>query len=179
MNNANTSNQPTRQDRTLLRQTLWSLTAAHKAVSVIVIALVALAWFSVLKRVLAFGQTVDYSGLNVLGVRAIALLQQYNPFFWWAVVVLCTLIIAYFLKLFVQGSRARAMARTISVPVVERLAASLSPSALDVLNWSWSNRREPLRVGDLDRALKEMGSGRAARIELARRHQALLGNKTL
>lgn len=175
MKNANFTNQPTPADRALLRRTLWSLTARHTLVCTVVVLVVALAWFSALKRVLAFGKTVDYSGLSSLGVQAIALLQQYNPFFWWAVVVLCTLIIAYFLKVFVLASHRQAMARVISEPAVARLAAELSPAAIDVLNWAWVNRREPLRVGDLDRAAKEVRGGRAARIHLARRHEALLG----
>lgn len=174
MKNANTSDQATAADRALLRRTLWSLTARHTVLCIVVVAVVALAWFSALKRVLAFGKTVDYSGLSSLGVQAIALLQQYNPFFWWAVVVLCTLIIAYFLKLFIQASHRQAMARIVSESVVARLANELGNTALDVLNWAWVNRREPLRVGDLDRALGELRNGRAARIQLARRHQALL-----
>lgn len=174
MKNVNIPNQPAPGDRALLRRTLWSLTARHKAVSVIVVIIVAMVWFSTLERVLAFGKTVDYSGLSSLGGQAIALLQQYNPFFWWAVVVLCTLIIAYFLKLFVQGSRQRAMARVVPEAVVARLAAELEPASLDVLDWAWVNRREPLRVGDLDRAVSELAAGRAARIQLARKHQALL-----
>jgi hypothetical protein len=178
MKNATTPTPSLRQDRGLLRRTLWSLTAVHKAVCVSVIAVVALAWFSVLERVLAFGRTVDYSGLSALGGHAITLLQQYNPFFWWAVVVLCTLIIAYFLKLFVQASRRRVMARVVGYTVVQQLAQSLSPAGLDVLNWSWVNRREPLRVGDINRCLDELNAGRAQRIELARQHQELLGART-
>jgi hypothetical protein len=177
MKNATTPNPSTRQDRALLRRTLWALTAIHKAVCVLVIAVVAVAWFSVLERVLAFGKTVDYSGLNALGGHAITLLQHYNPFFWWAVVVLCTLIIAYFLKLFVQASRRRVLARVVSQAVVQQLAMGLSPAGLDVLNWSWVNRREPLRVGDINRCVNELNAGRAQRIELARQHQELLGSR--
>jgi len=45
---------------------------------------------------------------------------------------------------------------------------------VQVVQWSWHNRREPITVGVLQRALRELQSGRAARIELASRHAALL-----
>lgn len=176
MRHTTTPEQPTRRDRSLLRQTLWKLTAVHKLVCTVVVVLVGLAWVWAARRLLAFGETVDYSGLTALGVQAVALIKQYNPFFWWGLVVLCTLIIAYFLKLFVRGSRRQAMARLVSAATVETLAGQLTQPAIDVLNWAWSDRRQPVSVGVIQRAVTEMGGHRAAKIALARRHSALLGN---
>jgi len=57
---------------------------------------------------------------------------------------------------------------------VEQLVQQLSAPALDVLDWAWQDRRDPLSVGDLQRALAEMRNQRYQKITLAREHQALL-----
>lgn len=165
---------PTRQDRTLLRNTLLRLTATQKIVCAVVVAVVALIWYDLLNRLVAFGRGIDYEGLHALGVQAVALLKQYNPFFWWAVVALCTLIIAYFLYGFVQGALRRVRAKMVDEETIQMLALKLSEPALEVLRWSWQERREPITVGDLQRAAAELSSGRAAKIALARRQAALL-----
>lgn len=174
MINTTAPDQPTRRDRILLRQTLWKLTAVHKTVCVVTTVVVALAWFWAARRLLAFGETVDYSGLAALGVQAVTLLKQYNPFFWWALIVLCTLIIAYFLKVVIRSSHRQAMARLVSAGTMERLANGLTAPALEVLQWAWVDPRHPVSVGVIQRAVTELGSHRAAKIQLARRHQALL-----
>src|SRR5690606_3603852 len=103
-----------------------------------------------------------------------AIVQQYNPFFWWAIVALCTLIIAYFVYAFVLAMNRRAKARRVGADIVAGLAAELSPAAIQVVQWSWQNRREPITVGVLQRAQVELQNGRAAQIHLAERHAALL-----
>ncbi|NGM86177.1 hypothetical protein G5B35_02535 [Parapusillimonas sp. SGNA-6] len=166
--------QPTGQDHALLRKTLLRLTAAQKILCVVVIAIVALVWYDLLNRVIAFGRGIDYSGLHALGVQTIALLKQYNPFFWWAVVVLCTLIIAYFLYGFVQSTQRRVRARYVNEDTIALLATELSEPAREVLRWVWNDSRHPITVGDLQRTAAELRSGRAAKISLARRHEALI-----
>lgn len=66
---------PTSRDRTLLRNTLLKLTAMQKIVCVAVVAVVALVWYDLLNRVVAFGRGIDYEGLHALGVQAVALLK--------------------------------------------------------------------------------------------------------
>ncbi|NYT61558.1 hypothetical protein H0A66_04380 [Alcaligenaceae bacterium] len=170
---ANTQ-QPTRHDVALLRNTLLKLTATQKIVCVVVVALTALIWYQLLNRLIAFGQRIDYGGLHALGVQTIALLKQYNPFFWWAVVALCTLIIAYFLYGFVQSTLRRVRLKQVSADTVAMLASQLSEPALDVLRWAWHNRREPVTVGDLQRTVHELRWGRAAKITLAKHHTTLI-----
>jgi len=166
--------QPTRADVALLRNTVLKLTAATRVFSVAVVLLTVLVWWFLLHRLIDFGKGLDYSGLEALGPRIMTFAQQYNPFFWWAIVALCTLIIAYFLYGFVQAMNRRASARRVDADQVAVLASRLSASAVQVLQWSWQNRREPITVGVLQHALRELGNGRAARIELAERHAALL-----
>ena len=157
-----------------MRSTLLRLTAAQKILCVVVIAIVALIWYDLLNRLIAFGRGIDYSGLHALGVQTIALMKQYNPFFWWAVVVLCTLIIAYFLYGFVQGTQRRVRARHVNEDTIAMLAHELSEPAREVLRWVWNERRHPITVGDLQRTAAELRAGRAAKISLARRHEALV-----
>ncbi len=157
-----------------MRKTLLKLTAAQKTLCVVVVILVALVWYKLLNRLVAFGRDIDYGGLHTLGVQTIALLKQYNPFFWWAVVALCTLIIAYFLYVFVQGTQRRVRVKQVSEETVAMLAQQLSEPALEVLRWAWTDRRNPITVGDLQRTAREIGHGRAAKITLVRRHAALI-----
>lgn len=170
--------QPTPADFSLLRTTLLRLTASQKILSVVVVAVVALIWYDLLNRLIAFGQGIDYSGLPALGVQAVALLKQYNPFFWWAVVALCTLIIAYFLYQFVQGVHRRARLKIVNESTVAGLASQLSEPALDVLRWVWRERRDPLTVGDLQRTLHELRYSRYSKITLARRQSVLVDGES-
>src|SRR5690606_28377477 len=160
--------QPNSHDRNLLRNTLLRLTAVQKIICVVVIIVVALIWYDLLMRVVAFGHNIDYSGLHVLGVQGLALLNQYNPFFWWVVVALCTLIIAYFLYSFVRSTQRSARARLVQEETVAMLVSQLSEPARDVLRWAWQDRRDPICVGDLQRAYAELRNGRAGKITLAR-----------
>ena len=166
--------QPTRADAALLRKTIWRLTAAARIITVIVVIIAALAWWFLLHRLLDFGEGLDYSGLQAFGDQIAAFVQQYNPFFWWAIVALCTLIIAYIAYSFIDAMNRRARARRVDEVIVAVLASRLSPPAVQVLRWSWTNRREPITVGVLQRALQELQHGRAAKIQLAEQHAALL-----
>jgi len=166
--------QPTRADAALLRNTVWKLTAALRIFTVAVVAVAALVWWSLLHKIIDFGQGLDYSGLDALGAQVAAFVRQYNPFFWWAVVALCTLIIAYIVFGFVGSMNRRARNRRVDAVTVQGLAAQLSPAAIRVLQWSWQNRREPITVGVLQRARNELQHGRAAQIHLAEQHAALL-----
>jgi hypothetical protein len=168
------SQQPTRQDNALLRSTLLKLTAAQKITCVVVIAAVALIWYDLLNRLIAFGHNVDYSGLHALGEHAVELLKLYNPYFWWAIVALCTLIIAYFLYCFVQGTQRSVRNKLVGAEIINTLARELSEPAKEVLRWTWQDRRHPITVGDLQRTADELQASRASKISLAREHAAAL-----
>ena len=164
----------TRQDRALLRSTLLRLTATQKLLCVAGVLAVALLWYIVAGRILAWGLALNYEGLHAFGPQAIALLQQYSPFFWWALIIALTLIIAYFLYGIVQSSQRAIRLRIVDTNTVRELAQQLSLHGIEVLQWAWSDRREPLRIGDLQRAYAELGAGRYGKIVQAREHAALL-----
>lgn len=172
--NPDTELQVTRGDVTLVRRTLHHLTATQKITCAVVIVVAALVWWSILKRLLAFGRGIDYSGLQVLGTQTITLLQQYNPFFWWGVVALGTLLLVYILYGFVVSTQHRVSRKLLSRSTVQQLSTQLSESGLEVLNWAWQDRRNPMTVGNLQQTLVEMRSNRASKITLARQHEALL-----
>lgn len=172
--NPDTVLQVTRHDVALVRRTLHHLTAAQKITCVVVIALAALVWWNIARRLLEFGKSIDYSGLHALGAQTVTLLQQYNPFFWWGVVALGSLLLIYLLYGFVHSSLQRVRRKLLNRQTVERLTGQLSESALEVLDWAWQDRRQPLTVGNLQHAFAEMRSDRAGKITLARQHEALL-----
>ena len=168
------AHQPTARDHAALRNTLLKLTATHKAVCAIVIFVVAFVWYWLVLRLVAFGHGLDYSGLEALGGATTELLKRYNPFFWWALAALCTLIIAYFLLGFVRRSRRRVNAHMVSADVIANLVAQLSEPAKSVLRWVWDDPRLPITVGDLQQTATELRSGRATKIELSKAHLDIL-----
>ncbi|QIM48176.1 hypothetical protein G9Q38_02785 [Pusillimonas sp. DMV24BSW_D] len=170
------THQPTPRDFSALRNTLLKLTATHKIICTVVVVVVALVWYYLLQRVVAFGHTVDYTGLEVLGGPTIEFLNRYNPYFWWALVALCTLIIAYFLINFVRAGRKRVNAQVVATNTMQSLVAQLSEPAKDVLRWVWDNPREPITVGDLQQTSQELRNGRAQKIAISREHLQLLGS---
>ena len=166
--------QPTRHDDAVLRRTLLKLTASQKILCTVVVAVVAIIWYDLLNRLVAFGDTLDYSGLQALGVQAVQFMKRYNPFFWWALVVLCTLLIAYLLYGFVQHTSRKVRLKLVSTDVLAYLVEELSDPALEVLRWVWDDHRHPITVGDLQRTARELRSRRASKINLAREHESLL-----
>lgn len=166
---------PTAKDASVIRNALLKLTAAHKLVSVAVVTVTVLVWYVLLQKLVHFGKTIDYSGLQALGPHTVTLFQQYNPFFWWVVVALCSLIIAWLLYGFVQAQQLRARKALVSQAVIGDLAHQLSEPAKEVMRWVWHDTRLPITVGDLQRTLSELRSSRSQKITLARQHAELIG----
>jgi len=165
----------TPQDTAVLRSTLLKLTATQKILCIAVIMVVAFIWYVLLHRLIAFGDQVDYSSLQGLGGEAVAFLHRYNPFFWWALVVLCTLLIVYLLFGFVQSSLRRVQGKIVPFDTFHALVGQLSEPARDVLRWAWLDRSQPVTVGVLQRTASELRSGRAGKIELSRHQARILG----
>ncbi len=174
MKQQHSQSHPTAKDVSLLRNALLKLTATHKLISIAVVTVTVLIWYVLLQRLIHFGKTIDYSGLHALGAQTVTLLKQYNPFFWWAVVALCSLIIAWLLYGFVQGQQQRGRKALVSQTVIADLAHRLSEPAKEVLRWTWHDTRLPITVGDLQRTLSELHSGRSQKIALARQHAQLI-----
>lgn len=170
----NPLHQPTRNDDAVLRNTLLKLTASQKILCTVVVAVVALVWYDLLNKLVAFGNTLDYSGLHAFGVQAVDFIKRYNPFFWWSVVVLCTIIIAYLLYGFVQSTQRKVQNKLVESDTLATLIEHLSEPAKEVLRWVWDDHRHPITVGVLQRTSRELRNRRASKIDLARQHAALL-----
>ncbi|WP_322995866.1 hypothetical protein [Castellaniella sp.] len=167
---------PSPQDSSLLRKTLMRLTAAAKLMATAVVVLVVLVWYDLLNRLLAFGNGIDYAGNHVVGTEATALLQRYNPYFWWALVALVTIMLAWLVSLAIRRIMAQARRKTVDDHSFQQLAQQLSAPALDVLLWAWQPQDDPLRVGDLQLAQQELSRGRSARLQQAALQLATLKN---
>ncbi len=160
----------------MLRRILLRLTATSRILAAALVVMVVLIWYDALNRLLAFGNGIDYAGNRIVGAEATALLQRYNPYFWGALVTLCSLLLAYLTWLAVCAIMARARLRPVDPASFQQLADQLSGATLDVLLWAWQTRDEPLRVGDLMLTRDELSAGRAARLHRAAEQLAVLEN---
>jgi len=164
----------TRHDVQLTRRHLRRLTLPQKLYTLIIIVVgFLLAWVLSL-RLLKFGKTVDYQGLQALGPKTVSLLQQYNAIFWWAAVGLLVLFILYLVYGLVRRNYRRAQGKLMQQAAAIALIETLSPAGKTVLSWAWQNRQEPLSVAILQRTLIEMRSHRAEKIAMATEQAALL-----
>lgn len=170
-----TNAQVTKRDISLIRHTLYRLTAMQKLLSVLIIAIVALGAWVLGKHILAFGDSIDYSALHMLGDQTLGMLNEYNPFFWWGATIIMALIVIYLLAGIVAAMQRRTRSRLVRQPAAQRLVGELSPAGRDVLAWSWENRREPITVGVLQRTLTEMRTGRDRKIDLVNQQTRLFG----
>jgi len=161
-------------DISAFRHTLLALTASHKAVCAGVVVVVAIIWWLLVQRILAFGAAINYQGFESLGPQVVTFLERYNPFFWWVVAIISSLILIYLLLGFIQRSRHRNQQRTITPTQLKQLVQQLSEPAREVLQWVWHDQRHPLTVGNLQQALKELRGGRAGLIALAHEQSAIL-----
>src|SRR5699024_934971 len=101
----------TRHDVQLTRRHLRRLTLPQKLHSLIIVVVgLLLAWLLSL-RLLQFGKTVDYQGLQALGPKTVSLLQQYNAIFWWAAIGLLVLFILYLIYGLVRRNARRAQGK--------------------------------------------------------------------
>lgn len=163
-----------RQDTQVLKQALHKLNATAIIISVVTIVVVAVIWWGLLNRLISFGTSLDYSGLEGLGVQNIARLKQYNPFFWWTIVALISLLIVYMLYQFCTNVFLRNRQKIVDETTIANLSRALSPAAKKVIFWIWQDPMHPITVGVLQRSLEEIKTGRFEKIHLAQLHIELL-----
>lgn len=161
---------PTVKDRLSIHKTILRLTAIYKGIATAVVVIGALVWLTVINRILHFGRTLDYSGLEALGLDDV-LIKKYNPFFWWTVVIICTLLITYLLFHFVQYTRQRASQKIVSENDLTELLPNISPAATHVMAWAWENRRHPITVGVLQQTTAQLAANRYSLICLAKEQE--------
>lgn len=157
-----------RQDCRLIRQTLLKLTLARFIMQGGVVVAGLLIWLFIGSWLLAYGKTVDYSFLHTLGRPTVEFLGRINPYLWWIVTGLWTLLAFTLLRNWLRTHIARGHAVPIQPQMLTELASCLCSDVRGVLRWTWGLQEEPFTVGDLRRSLGEIRSGRIAKIAMVR-----------
>jgi hypothetical protein len=170
-----TSPERVRQDSRLIRQTLLKLAFPRLVARAVVIAVAVVLWLFVGQRILAFGATLDYQGLHPLGQATIDLLNRINPYLWWAVAIIWSLIVFFAVRAWLRASVETARMVPVPAQTFSDLVAELCDEVIGVMRWCWGNREEPFTVGDLQRTLLEIRHSRIAKIAMVREQEGLLG----
>lgn len=141
----------------------------------VVIIVTIVIWLWVAASILEFGAAQDYVFLNKFNVQLVSFLQSINTYLWWAVVLLGTLIVYFFLSAWYSGSVERAAYKTVPADTAAQLIGSLSPEGRDVLGWVWRDRSEPINIGNLKTTKDELDNNRVSKLAQIREQERLLG----
>lgn len=165
-------------DAKLVSKTLLKLATPRIIMRAVVIIVTIILWLWVATRILEFGAMQDYAFLNKFNAQLVSFLQSINPYLWWAVVLLGTLIVYFFLSAWYSGSVERAAYKTVPSDTAAELIRSLSPEGRDVLGWVWRDRTEPINIGNLKTTKDELDNNRVSKLAQIREQERLLGPAT-
>lgn len=169
-----TSTDRVRGDCRLISQTLRKLSTPRILLRLVVIVAAAILWLWVSSLLLQFGRGLTYASLASFGQQVIDMLVLINPYLWWVVVALWTLIMFFSVRAWFNGNVEAGRAAPVEPDAFRALCAQLSPEVRDVMRWSWLNRDEPFTIGDLRRTLAETRHGRIDKIAIVREQEAIL-----
>lgn len=161
-----TSPASVRQDSRLIGQTLLKLALPRLVVRAIVIAVAVVLWYLVASWILDFGKRMNYDFLHSLGQPTQDMAQKVNPYLWWVVAGIWTLLVFFSVRAWFAASLASGAATPVGTDVLADLAPNLSEESLGVLRWTWGDRQEPFTVGDLRRSLYEIRHNRIGKIAM-------------
>lgn len=167
-----------RQDCRLIGQTLLKLALPRLLVRAIVIAVAVIVWYLAASWILDFGKRINYEFLHSLGQPTMDMVQKVNPYIWWVVAGIWTLIVFFILRAWLSASLASGHATPVSTGVLADLAPQLSEESLGVLRWTWGTREEPFTVGDLHRSLSEIRHNRIGKIAMVAEQADILDGAT-
>lgn len=168
-----------RQDRRLIGQTLLKLALPRLIVRGVVLIIAAIIWLLVASWLLDFGRSLSFDGLQAFGQQAIDLLTRVNPYLWWGVVVIWTLIVFFSVRAWVNADIAATRAKPIAPTELSSLTAQLSDEVTNVLSWVWGNREEPFTLGDLRQAAIELRHSRIDKIDMVRKQSDILDRRAV
>ena len=132
-----------------------------------VLAGVAIVWFWACQQILRAGSVIRYDGLEALGQEVVRLLTQINPYLWWGVIAILSLIVLSVARAWFIRSTKRSRIALIPVADIQKLASSMSPEGLQVLRWVWDSTADPVTVGDLIVTRQQIQSGRVRKLAMA------------
>jgi len=110
---------------------------------------------------------IRYDGLEALGQEVVRLLTQINPYLWWGVIAILSLIVLSVARAWFLRSAKRSRTALIPVADIQKLAASMSSEGIQVLKWVWDSTADPVTVGDLLVTRQEIQSGRVRKLAMA------------
>lgn len=163
-----------RQDRRLIGQTLLKLALPRLIVRGVVLIIAAIIWLLVASWLLDFGRGLSFDSLQAFGQQAIDLLTRVNPYVWWGVVVIWTLIVFFTVRAWVNSDIAATRAKPVAPTELAALTRQMSAEVTNVLRWVWGNREEPFTLGDLRQAAIELRHSRIDKIDLVREQGSIL-----
>lgn len=165
----------TKTDIQQLNALLFRLCLPRWVSRTVVLVLVTLAWVWVARQILIAGSLISYEGLQSLGTQVVSFLTRINPYLWWAVIIILTLIVLSLARNWLKASIKRGRQNPVSVADIQKLSQTMTPEGVDVLLWVWDQEAAPVAVGDLRAARQQLRSGRVRKLATARaQHQALL-----
>ena len=165
---------PTKNDAQRIHSLLFKLCLPRWIWRAGVLVLVAIAWVWLAKQIIIGGSLVRYDALQSLGAQVVSFMTRINPYLWWAVTVILTLIVLSLARSWLKLSVRRGRQVSVSVADIQKLGQNLTPEGIDVLLWVWDHDAGPVSVGDLIAARDQLRSGRVRKRATARaQHQAL------
>lgn len=167
-----------RQDRRLIGQTLLKLTMPRLIVRAVVLVVAAIVWLLVASWLLEFGRSLSFDSLQAFGHQVIDVLTRINPYLWWGVVVIWTLIVFFSARAWVNSDIAATRAKPVSPSDLSALTTQISSEVTNVLRWVWTNREEPFTLGDLRQAAIELRHRRIDKIDLVEQQGNILDAHT-
>jgi hypothetical protein len=94
--------------------------------------------------------------------------MQYQKFFWWLIAALLVLFVLSGLMSWLKSSVKRGRAALVPLGEMRKLCTGLSQEALDVLDWVWRDKSNPVTIGNIQSTLTQLRSGRQRKLDLAR-----------
>ena len=146
-------------------------------VRALVLGVAAIIWLLVASWLLDFGRGLSFDNLQALGQQTTGFLARINPYVWWGVVVIWTLIIFFIARGWLASDVAAARARPVPADELATLTGQLSDDSVAVLRWVWGSRDEPFTLGDLRQAHTELRHSRIDKLELVRRQGDILDGR--
>jgi len=144
-----------------------------------VLVLAGLAWVWLGKQILIGGSLVKYDRLQSLGPQVVSFMTQINPYLWWGLTIILSLIVLSLARAWLKTSIQNGRSVPVSVGDIQKLSQNMTPEAVDVLLWSWDHEAGPVTIGDLLVARNQLQSGRIRKLANARaQHQLLLNART-
>lgn len=162
-----------------MNQTLLKLAMPRLMLRTIVIAIVSGIWFGASLWLLNTGKSVSYASFNAMGQATLDVLTRINPYLWWGAVAIWSLIVFFSTRAWLNRDLIAGRATPIPPATLSPLVAGLSDEVISVIRWTWSDREDPLTIGDLQRARSEVRHSRIDKIAMVQEQTEILEARTL